>query len=189
MHNLTGAAAIERMHEQLTHLEPGFMVPLPRFVCVSLDWLFAGWYTRNEKAIAEEDSVFVDEDGLFTEDEEWELLCSLTMSRSTYARSFCLSTCTDSMQICGHAIDSVNVEKEGAPDPSSNREAGSEPVRVGTGGASVASVRSEAGKLHRAALAQVKSTIDLTTSTPHVINLCHSTSQGTDTDDSEGPGF
>ena len=62
-------------------------------------------------------------------------------------------------------------------------------MRVGTGGASVASVGSEAGKLHRVALARVKSTIDLTTGTPQVMDLCHSTSQGTDTDDSEGPGF
>ena len=62
-------------------------------------------------------------------------------------------------------------------------------MRVGTGGASVASVGSEAGKLHRAALARVKSTIDLTTGTPQVMDLCHSTSQGTDSDDSEGPGF
>ena len=189
VHNLTGAAVIETIHEQLAHLEPGFMVPLPRFVCVSLDWLFAGWYARNEKAIAEENSVFVDEDGLFTEDEERELLRSLTMSRSTYARSVRLTTCTKCMEICGRTVNGVDVQHEGAPDSSSDSKTGSEPVRVGTGGVSVASVGSEAGKLHRAALARVNSTIDLTTGTPQVMDLCHSTSQGTDSDNSEGPGF
>ena len=170
VHNLTGAAVIETIHEQLAHLEPGFMVPLPRFVCISLDWLFAGWYARNEKAIVEENSVFVDEDGLFTEDEERELLRSLTMSRSTYARSVRLTTCTKCMEICGRTVNSVDVQQEGAADPLSDSKTGSEPVRVGTGGASVASVGSEAGKLHRTALARVNSTVNLTAGTPQVMD-------------------
>ena len=57
------------------------------------------------------------------------------------------------MQICRRTIDSVNVEKEGAPDSSSDGKAGSEPVRVRTGGASIAYVGPDAGKLHRVALA------------------------------------
>ena len=78
-------------------------------MCVSLDWLFASWYAKNEKAIAEENSVFVDKDGLFTEDEEREHLCSLTMSRLVYARSLCLETCTEAMEIRGKSVPVVNI--------------------------------------------------------------------------------
>ena len=95
----------------------------------------------------------------------------MTLSRSTYARSFRLATCTDSMEICGREVPGVDVQQEGTLDSSGDGEAGSEPVRVRTGGASVGS---EAGKLQRAALARVKSTIDLTASASHVMDLCHS---------------
>ena len=46
VHNVTGAAVMTTVHKQLPHLEPGFMVPLLRFMCISLDWLFVGWNTR-----------------------------------------------------------------------------------------------------------------------------------------------
>ena len=39
VHNVTGAAVMTTVHKQLPDLEPGFMVPLPCFMCISLDWL------------------------------------------------------------------------------------------------------------------------------------------------------
>ena len=112
VHNITGAAVMTTMHKQLPHLEPGFMVPLPRFMCLSLDWLFVGWNARCHKAIAEEDSGFVDEDGLFTEDKERKLLHSLTVSQSVFARSLCFNTCVESMEICGEEWPVLNMDQE-----------------------------------------------------------------------------
>ena len=112
MHNISGAAVTTTVHEQLPHLEPGFMVPLPRFMCILLDWLCVGWIARGHKAITEEDSAFVDEDRLFTEDKERKLLRSLTVSWLVYARSLRLNTCVESMEICGEEWPVLNMDQE-----------------------------------------------------------------------------
>ena len=49
VHNITGAAVLETLYEELAHFKPGFIAPISCFVCVSLDWLYAGWHARNEK--------------------------------------------------------------------------------------------------------------------------------------------
>ena len=134
VHTLTGATRIESVEERLLNLEPGFMVPLPSFICKSLDWLFAGWDTKRKKAIVDEESTFVDSDGLFTEDEEWEVLRCLTMSRSDYTRSGRLVGCVNSLEVGGEDLQMVDVEEEGMADATGNGEARAEPVRVGTGG-------------------------------------------------------
>ena len=134
------------IHKTLPHLEPGFMVPLPRFICILLDWLFVGWNARCHKAIAEEDSAFVDEDGLFTEDEERKLLRSLTVSRSVNARSLRLNTCVESMEICGEELPVFDMDQRRLGNFIRNQEARTEPVRVGRAASGGASVGPEAGE-------------------------------------------
>ena len=151
--------------------------------------MFVGWNARCHKAIAEEDSTFVDEDGLFTEDEERKLLRTLTVSQSVYARSLSLNSCVESMEICGEELPVFNMDPERLGNFIRNREAGTEPVRVGHTASGGASVCPEAGEHHRATLAQVKSSSDLSTGTGQVMDLTHSTSESADSADSECPGF
>ena len=62
------------------------------------------------------------------------------------------------MDICGEDVPVFDMDQERLSDFISNWEPGAEPVRVGTGGASVGT---EAGQHHRVVLAQVKSAADL----------------------------
>ena len=48
VHCGTGAAKLVEVGVDLLNWEPGFMSPLPRFVCVSLDWLYQGFLFRVE---------------------------------------------------------------------------------------------------------------------------------------------
>ena len=111
----------------------------------------------------EEDSAFVDEGGLFTEDKERKLLCSLTVSRSVYARSLRLNTCVESMEICGEELPVFDMDQRRLGNFIRNQEARTEPVRVGRAASGGASVGPEAGERHCAALARVKSSSDLST--------------------------
>ena len=180
VHTLTGAARIESVHEHLLNLEPGFMVPLPSFICKSLDWLFAGWDTKRKKAIADEESSFVDSDGLFTEDEEWEVLRRLTMSRSDYARSGRLVGCVNSMEVGREDLQMVDVEEKGTADAAGDGETRSEPVRIRR-----ASVDSDSRNVHCASFARFEVSVDMSTDIGDIVDLTQSVSQTTDSDDSE----
>ena len=48
VHCATGAAKLVEVGVDLVNWEPGFMAPLPRFVCVSLDWLYQGFLLRTK---------------------------------------------------------------------------------------------------------------------------------------------
>ena len=90
------------------------------------------------------------------------------------------------MEIGGEGVPVVDIEKKGSCESTGDRKTGLKPLRVGAGGASVGT---EAGKLHCAALTRVKSSSDLSTSTNEVMDLCQTSSDSTNTNDSEGPTF
>ena len=88
--------------------------------------------TRNEKAIAENNSIFIDEHRLFMEDEEWEHLRHLTVStRSIYARSFHLEACTEVMEIGRNNVPIVYIEEKGSSESTGYGTTGPKPVHIG----------------------------------------------------------
>ena len=48
------------MDTQLARMDPGFMVPMPCFLCLVFDWLWFSW----EERIGDQQSLFVDEEEL-----------------------------------------------------------------------------------------------------------------------------
>ena len=156
------------------------MVPLPGFICKSLDWMFAGWDTKCKQAIADEESGFVDHDRIFTEDEEWEVLRHLTMSRSGYAWSGRLVGCVDSLEVGGEDMQMVEVEAERMTDAAGNGETRAEPVRIRR-----ASVDSDSGNVHSASFTRVEVSVDMSTDVGDIVDLTHSTSHSTDSNESQ----
>ena len=65
VHCNTGAARIKSVYTQLAQMEPGFMVLMPHFLCLVFDWL---WFSWEERMGQDQQSLFVDEDGLFEDD-------------------------------------------------------------------------------------------------------------------------
>ena len=180
VHTLTGAARIQCVEERMLNLEPGFMVPLPGFICKSLDWMFAGWDAKREKAIADEESGFVDHDRIFTEDEEWEVLRSLTMSRSEYARTGRLVGCVETLEVGGEDLQMSDVEEEGTADTAGDGETGAKPVRIRR-----PSVGSDSGNAHSASCARVEFPVYVPTEMRDVVDLTQSASQSADSYESQ----
>ena len=65
VHCNMGAARIKSVDTQLVQMDLGFMVPMPCFLCLVFDWL---WFRWEESTGQDQQSLFVDEDGLFEDD-------------------------------------------------------------------------------------------------------------------------
>ena len=85
VHCNMGVSRIKSVDTQLAQMDPGFMVPMPCFLCLVFDWL---WFSWEEKTGHDQQSLFVNEDGLFKDDRavHQTLLCS------RYAHFHCLDT-------------------------------------------------------------------------------------------------
>ena len=66
VHATFGAALLTEVGTQMVGFEPGFMVPVPSYLANMFDWLYVGYCLRTRD---EDESEFVDEDGLFDEDD------------------------------------------------------------------------------------------------------------------------
>ena len=60
-----GAARIKSVDMQLAQMDPGFMVLMPCFLCHIFEWF---WFSWEERTRQNQQSLFVNEDGLFKDD-------------------------------------------------------------------------------------------------------------------------
>ena len=139
VHCATGAAKLVEVGVNLINWEPGFMAPLPRFVCVSLDWLYQGFLLRTE--------------GGRSEVEVARVLMSMRFpsSRADRVRTSVVAPVVAPETQAPSPIQATQSVSDSAVD---NMETSpSNFVRVGVLRAD--SFGDEAGKVHRAALAHV----------------------------------
>ena len=142
VHCELGAARIKSVDTMLAQMDPGFMVPMPRFLCPVFDWL---WFSWEERTGQDQQSLFVDEDGLFEDVQA----VHQTLLHSRYARFHRLDTVVSHLESPAVAEPVSDVQEgESGQDSVENGEAGV--VRVSSG----SSTGPGAGELHRAALAR-----------------------------------
>ena len=143
VHCETGAARIKSVDTQLAQMDPGFMVPMPRFLCLVFDWL---WFSWEERTGQDQQSLFVDEDGLFEDDRA----VHQTLLRSRYARFHRLDTVVSHLEPSASRESVGNVQERESGHDSVENGGTSGAVRVSSG----SSTGPEAGEIHRAALAR-----------------------------------
>ena len=154
-------------------MDPGFMVPMFCFLCLVFDWL---WFSWEERTGQDQQSLFVDEDGLFEDDRA----VHQTLLHSRYA--------------CFHRLDPVvsHLEPSASEESVGNvqeRESGQNSIKnSGTSGAVRVSSGSltgpEAGEVHRAALAHHRYP-GRTGGRPSFMDMNDASSDGTNSSDSD----
>ena len=118
------------------------MVPMPRFLCLVFDWLWFSWEERGQ----DQQSLFVDEDGLFKDDRA----VDQTLLRSRYARFHRLDTVVSHLEPSASRESVGNVQERESGHDSVENDGTSGAVRVSSGSLT----GPEAGEVHHAALAR-----------------------------------
>ena len=97
-----------------------------------------------------------------------------------------LFSCVDTLEISREDLPMADVEEERSVNSASDGEAGTEPVRVGTGRTSI---NPDTRDVHSASFTCVEVTSDMPTELGEIVDLTQSTSQSTDSNESEHAGY
>ena len=153
VHTSTGAARVLEIKDRLVGFEPGFMASLPVSLCVMLDWLLYGHYSR----LSDNPSWQVDADDVIDVGNGYTVDSGRFLRYVTFNRFDCVCEGFDDFFHFADDGESGIVVAEDAVPVDTVMVETAEPVRIGYS----PSVGSGPAELHRAALArQIIRTLD-----------------------------